>query len=792
MLLVPLACFGVLESGLRLAGYGYPTSFLLPFSHEGRKLFIQNIHFGWRFFGPQMARDPAAFAIPQTRETGTVRIFVFGESAAYGDPQPEFGLPRMLQAILELRHPGVKFEVVNAAMTGINSHVILPIARDCARADGDIWVIYMGNNEVVGPFGAGTVFGPHTPPLPLIRASVAFKATRTGELFDSLFRRFNQPPADKSEWGGMEMFLDQQVRADDPRMGRVYRHFSQNLSDILQAGHDCGAGIVVSTVAVNLKDCAPFSSQHRTGLSDTDKARWDELFQAGVAAQQAGKVPAAATQFQAAAQTDDSYAELRFRQGQCALALGDAAGAQKQFAAARDLDTLRFRCDTRLNELIRQIAGHREPERILLADSDRAFADQSPDGLPGEDLFYEHVHLTFEGNYLLARTLDGQLEQLLPGQIATSAKPMPAIADCASRLAWTAWNRESVLADVIARLNSPPFTGQSTHDSQVARYRSLLSGLSAEAQPATAYQATAAAVNAAPDDPVLRAQLATLKAYSGDVSGAEPDARRAVELLPGCPEDWSLLGGVLATQGKFEDATRAYRRAVELSPQDVFDLQHLAQALTKLGRRDEAIGAYERAVAIKPRFGPGWLGLGLLREQAGDQTEAEKCFQKALANPVRLEPELLELARFCRDRKQIDDAVKFYAQAIQLSPLNVPLRIELGQCLSAAGRHEQAVECFADLAQLAPDLMEAHLLLGAELLHSGREAEAEAQFREVVRLSPDSIKEQLNLGLTLVGQKRYSEALVEFDQVLRLSPQNELALQYDQALRKKLAGAGSP
>ena len=44
-------------------------------------------------------------------------------------------------------------------MTAINSHAILPIARECARRDGDLWIIYMGNNEMVGPFGAGTVFG---------------------------------------------------------------------------------------------------------------------------------------------------------------------------------------------------------------------------------------------------------------------------------------------------------------------------------------------------------------------------------------------------------------------------------------------------------------------------------------------------------------------------------------------------------------------------------------------------------------------------------------------------------
>ena len=125
---VPLLFLGLLELGLWLAGVGYPTAFLLKSSHHGENTFVQNNQFGWRFFGPRAARQPEATSIPQEKPSGTVRIFVFGESAAYGDPQPRFGLPRMLAAMLELRHPDRKFEVVNAAMTGINSHVILPLA----------------------------------------------------------------------------------------------------------------------------------------------------------------------------------------------------------------------------------------------------------------------------------------------------------------------------------------------------------------------------------------------------------------------------------------------------------------------------------------------------------------------------------------------------------------------------------------------------------------------------------------------------------------------------------------
>ena len=67
---------------------------------------------------------------------------------------------------MEERCSGTKFEVINTGMTAINSHAILAIARDCVPFNGDIWIIYMGNNEVIGPFGAGSVLGPKAPPLP--------------------------------------------------------------------------------------------------------------------------------------------------------------------------------------------------------------------------------------------------------------------------------------------------------------------------------------------------------------------------------------------------------------------------------------------------------------------------------------------------------------------------------------------------------------------------------------------------------------------------------------------------
>jgi tetratricopeptide (TPR) repeat protein len=785
MIVAPVTFLVLLEVALRLAGFGHATSFLLPSSNNGQKTFVQNNKFGWRFFGSRMARLPHPISIPQEKSPGTVRIFVFGESAAYGDPQPRFGLSRMLQVMLTLRHSGTRFEVINTAMTGINSHVILPIARDCARASGDIWVIYMGNNEVVGPFGAGTVFGPQAPPASLVRASLALKATRIGQLLDSGRQWFQKAPADKSEWGGMLMFLNQQVRADEARMTNVYRNFEKNLTDIIRAGHDSGAGVVVSTVAVNLESCAPFASQHRPNLSESDKTKWEQFYKLGIEAWQARKFQEADAFFRKAAALDDTVAELHFRLGQCAVARGELREVRFQFPRARDLDTLRFRCDTRLNELIWKTVSNREHQRILLADAVTAFTLGQ---LPDEELFYEHVHLTFAGNYLLARTIGEQVEKLLPKNIPASDKPWPTIAECASHLAYTDRDLLNALSDILARLNDPPFTGQMNHDEQVRHLTQLAQKCSAansQGAISNALALCASAVEAMPDDALLLEHLASLKQSVGDLAGAESAEKRSLELLPSTQEGWSKLGFIYVQEQRFEDAAAAFRRAFEEDAQDVWVLQDLAHSLVKLNRHDEALAVYRKAVEIKPRFGPGWLDLGQLLETMNRKAEADDCFQKALTNRIYRVKELTVLARFCQSRGWFEAASTNYADAIKLNPSDATLRFEAGQSLGALGRHNDAAQRYAEAAQLSPGWWQAHFRCGLELGRADKPAEATSEFREAVRIMPDVAEIRLNLGIALVKQGQNAEALKEFEWMIQRFPTNTLALQYIEALRKK-------
>ncbi len=611
-------------------------------------------------------------------------------------------------------------------------------------------------------------------------------------------RRMHGSQSDESVWGGMTLFLNQQVRADDSRMNKVRQHFAQNLSDIIRVGQRSGAGIVLSTVAVNLKECPPFASLHRSGFSESDKAQWEKFYQTGIAAQKDRRFQEAATHFQEAARLDDTFAELRFRQGQCALELGDDAGARNHFVAARDLDTLRFRCDSELNELIRQAATNRESSGVYFADAERAFADNSIAGLPGGELFFEHVHFTPAGNYLLARTLVEQVAHALPQDVAATANTnqlWASAAECERRLSLSEWSRIAGLNSIIATLNDPPFTAQLGHEAQMRQLDAMLGKLSSAMQPAgvrAALKSCEEAIQTSPEDAPLHTQLTALRRAAGDLKGAEAAARRELELLPNDQEGWSQLGSILAQQNNLDEAAVAFKHAFRLGPQGIKSMLNFAGALAGLGKTDAALSEYQRVLTIKPHSVPALSQTGQLVEKMGRKAEAENYFHQALTNRSQRLPELTELGGFFQNRGDFARAVEVFKDAIKLNPSDAKLQLSVGRNLASLARFEDAAVFSAEAARLSPEFVEAHLLHGIVLLRRGQADGAREQFETALRLRPDSMDAKLNLGVTLAQLRRNEEALLLFEEVLKRSPTNATALKYAKMLREGFVTPSTP
>ena len=717
---LPLIALGGLELLLRLLGVGFDPHFFKPARIGGQDCYVANDSFGLRFFPRSMARTPPPVLMPATKAPGTFRIFIFGESAALGDPRPNYGAGTYLEVLLAERFPQAKFEVVNTGITAINSHVILPIAQECSRQSGDLWLVYMGNNEMVGPFGAATVFGLQAPPLWLIKAQLEMKRLRLAQALIEVSRKFQKAGSVSEGWHGMEMFMQNQVPPNDPRRQRVYDNFERNLAEILNAGLASGTKVVLSTVAVNLKDCPPFGTRLPEALSPAGRSAYEQFCQDGAAAEAQGRFSDAQSDFQLATRLCPQAAEAQFQLATCLLHLTNGTAAGQHFQKALDADTLPFRADSRINESIRAAARKHAGESLVLCDAAEALSASSPDGISGKEFFYEHVHLNPNGNYALAIAWAGQVEKLLGPALKGGARPAWASqAECEQLIGLTDWNRVSIFEDILRRVQQPPFSGQSGNAQRVARLQGEIDG--------------------------LRLRL---------TSEAATQARETyLQALRRAPEDFRLhenYAEFLEDMHELKPAIAERQKVCELIPFTYFPYYALGVDLKEAGALPEAREALRKAAALKPDQGDNWQELGIVSARQGEWEQA---------------------------RQELETARRF-------SPEEPQVPLFLGEVLWKLGQRSEAMASLRVAIRLAPSDWQPHYRLASDLAQESDFPDAAAEYQEVLRLNPTHVNTKLGLAAVLLNLGREPEALRQLDEVLTQEPGNQAALELRQKIRR--------
>lgn len=574
-LLAVVALFGGLELVLRLVGFGHSARF---FRHEkdaeGKTCWRENRWVTAPYFPPELIRRPQSLRLADPKPANTYRIFVLGSSAAMGDPEPAFSLARQLDLQLRHAYPEIHFEVVNAGITAINSHVVRALAADCAKLQPDLFIVYEGNNEVIGPYGPGTVFSPFLGSFAAIRAGQAIKSTRTGQLLAAIARKLGPENKDLGDWGGLRMFLKNEIDRDDPRLRKTGELFRDNLRAIAESGRRVGAAVFVCTVLTNEKDFAPFVSRHRVGMTEEEKMEWQTLFDDGQRAVEAGDDATAEAKFRDALAFDDHFAELHFRLGRLCLRQHRSAEAKPFFQQAVDLDSLRFRTDSRLNQTIRDLAG----DGIKVVDLAAAAEQRSADGIIGDEFLYEHVHLNFQGTYLMARELLAQVATDLVSKKriqdkAVTSEPL-SLAEARRQLAYTTYEQAMIIKELQTRFAGAPFTAQSDNAARQRVYAE-------------------------------RASVATRML-------AQPETRDALvvlyaQALTENPDDWLLernAGMAFVGLGLPERGRTLLEKAASLIGDDADTLFALATAQRQLGDAAASEKNFALLRALEPRY-PG-------------------------------------------------------------------------------------------------------------------------------------------------------------------------------------------
>jgi tetratricopeptide (TPR) repeat protein len=548
----PFLLLACIEVALRVANpeAGLPLFIRAP-AVNGDYL-IANGSVGQRWFaGIDHPPTPAHEVFAREKPKRAFRVFVMGESAAAGFPYPrnaEFS--RLLRDVLRDVLPGDSVEVINLAIAATNSFALLDMAGEVASQHPDAVLIYAGHNEYYGVLGAASrvsVPGGATAVrlyTKLLRLRTVL-ALRNG--ISRLLSRRNEQNGGPEAASLMEVLArDRQIPLGSSRYKAGAQQFESNLEAICSLFKREGIAVFLGSLASNLRDQPPFASS-------TNAAR-------GAA--------------------DSTFAAAR-----TAFLARDSIRADSLFKRARDLDVVRFRAPSEFNAIIRRVTARTGANYVPVAE---AFAAASPGGVPGSNIFLEHVHPTSAGQALIGRVFFRSL--LESGQLGKQA-------DTARLRSWEAYAGgmeltpfdERVAYHTTTTLKSRwPFVPASRQVDYRGKY-----------VPANLLDSLAFAVSAGARWEIAKFRLgedyerrALFDSAATEYTGLARDA-------PLSSEPWLFVARALGRAGKTIEAEDALKRAVAIRPTPTA-LNVLATRAAQRRELPNAISYFEQSLKLEP------------------------------------------------------------------------------------------------------------------------------------------------------------------------------------------------
>ena len=352
---------------------------------------------------PLLAGHPPSFAAPTAQTSfvmpkpaDTLRIFIVGESAAKGDPQPRnLAVSSFLQAMLSDALPEKKVEVINFGTQGISTAPMVPQVREAARYAPDLFIFYAGNSEF---FGAGGAEGEGA-------LRILPDAARRSAVVRWLASRFRGGAAPSS------MIPQTVIAADSPLREEAARNLSANLGRMIDEAKAAGVPSIVCATAGNESGLAPLGDDDTDGLDAKQQRELKQLMDEAVEASGREDHAKAVNLLRQAVQIAPRSARARFLLGKVLAAGGQTDPARVAFLEARDLDTLPLRPISLTEQAVRNTAL---VKGAVLCDVAEIFRRESHDGATGWDLLDDHVHLSLSGQARAARSMAGAMANLAP------------------------------------------------------------------------------------------------------------------------------------------------------------------------------------------------------------------------------------------------------------------------------------------------------------------------------------------------------------------------------------------
>ena len=527
-----------------------------------------------RYFpaGSPMVPEFKTALFRKEKTPSTFRIMCLGGSTMFGTPYDmNANIQGILRRQLRNRYPSVEFEVINWGASAINSNVIRDFAGDLLAFRPDLILAYIGHNEYYGPDGVGASFPEKLFPS-LTPLKYRLRELRLVQIVQGWFAGGSE--ANEHARGLMrQVSRGSLVPLDSDDSRRVLAQFGSNLDHIIGTFTKARIPVILSDISSNLT-FPPFAYDSTvTGWSASAfDAHMRELATGKLFAEMLQTIrtlPAACAQ----------HPLVLYWNGIALRSTGDPVAARQSLLLARDGDLLKFRAPGEVNAIIEAAAMK---HNVPLVRADSLLSAASADGIPDDSLFWEHLHPTPRGYYVIA---GGFLEAITrSGIIRTPASPSPAV----------------------------PFQPDSLH----VCWLDLAYG-DISIQHLTGKW---------PFDRYVRTPLVLQR--------GDPEQLRIVQEAYARKLQWNEACYASAkafwSAGKLRDALTTYEAMLEEYPYSFYTNYLAGNLLSAIGEKSRAMEYLRVSIRSNPDYLPPRLDLGLLETQSGRYDEALEQLQRVV------------------------------------------------------------------------------------------------------------------------------------------------------------------
>lgn len=400
-ILLPVLILILIEFSLRIFQYGNNLDLFMEAPDRPDYLVLNPAAARRYFINPAFAPTGNSELFKKNKEKSTLRIFVLGESTTIGYPYFHNGsFHRWLLFRLMHEFPDREFEIINLSLTAVNSYTVLGFAKEIVKYQPDAVMIYSGHNEYYGTLGVGSTnsVGNNSRVIQLV---LALRKLRIVQLVTGLFERAKNSSDLKKEFAGQtlmqRMVADQQIQYGSSLYKKGIEQFNSNMDKTLELFNKNGIPIFISNLVCNEMDLKPFVSIFPDSVQ---LPGFNKNFKEGVIAFNNGNWDQAARSLKVADRIYNGHALCNYYLGKLAYGEGNYIQAKKYFIRAKDLDGLRFRAPSEINDVIKKLCD--KYKQAHLVDTEAAFDSISSNHIIGNGLILEHVHPNLKGYAIIS------------------------------------------------------------------------------------------------------------------------------------------------------------------------------------------------------------------------------------------------------------------------------------------------------------------------------------------------------------------------------------------------------